>query len=57
MSALQTCLDQCRRATAPLAELERFVQGLRRNPQWEDSEVRQIETEARRAISSPQEPR
>jgi len=32
--------------------LDRYVQDLRRNPQWEESEIAEVETTALRAIEA-----
>jgi hypothetical protein len=50
MSAVRTCLDECRETPTPLATLEDFVKGLRRDPQWREEEVEEVAATARRAI-------
>jgi len=52
MSAVQGCIRECRIAESPLAALNRFVQGLRQNPLWQDREIRQVEAAARRALEA-----
>jgi hypothetical protein len=52
MSAVQSCVKECLHTDAPLAALHRYVQRLRRNPQWAETEVAQVEAVARRALEA-----
>jgi hypothetical protein len=52
MSAVQGCLNECLRAQSPWSALSHYVQSLRRNPQWNDHEVAEVETAARRALEA-----
>ena len=52
MSAVRGCVEKCRCSDAPLATLDEYLDGLRRNPQWDDSEVAEVESVARRAIEA-----
>lgn len=52
MSAVQGCVKECLHTDAPLAALKRFVQRLRRNPDWQETEVAEVETVARRALEA-----
>ena len=52
MSAVQGCLNKCLRAQSPWSELSHYVQGLRRNPQWNNDEVSKVEAAARRALEA-----
>jgi len=52
MSAVQNCVKECLHTSAPLAALKRYLQRLRRNPQWAETEVAQVEAVARRALKA-----
>jgi len=52
MSAVRGCISQCLRTPAPLSALDQYVQDLRRNPQWDDNEVAEVEATARRALEA-----
>jgi hypothetical protein len=54
MTAVQSCLSECLREAFPLDALQRYVDRLRRDPQWQDAELQEVETTARRAILSRQ---
>lgn len=52
MTAVRECLDSCHKTPAPMTALARFVDQLRQSPQWQDAEVEEVETAARRAIDA-----
>ena len=52
MSAVKGCVSECLRADSPWSALNHYVQGLRRNPQWNDDEVAKVEAAARRALEA-----
>jgi hypothetical protein len=52
MSAVSRCVSECLSADSPVSALGRYLQGLRRNPQWRDSEVAEVESAARRALEA-----
>ena len=52
MSAVQSCVKECLHTSSPLAALQHYVQRLRRNPQWAETEVAQVEAVARRALEA-----
>ena len=52
MTAVRGCISECLRTDAPLSTLNQYVQRLRRNPQWEETEVAEVEAAARRAIEA-----
>ena len=52
MTAVRGCLNECLQAAAPFAALDRYVESLRRNPQWAESEISDVEATARRAIEA-----
>jgi hypothetical protein len=52
MSAVQGCLGECLRDQSPFSALLRYVDGLRRNPQWQENEVAEVESAARRALEA-----
>ncbi len=52
MSAVQGCLSECLQANSPWSALSHYVQRLRRNPQWNDREVAEVEAAARRALEA-----
>jgi hypothetical protein len=56
MSALRECINECREAPAPLTVLEQFLEQLRADERWQDEEVRQLETTARRALDALEMP-
>jgi hypothetical protein len=52
MSAVQGCLGECLRDQSPQSALARYLQNLRRNPQWNETEVAEVESAARRALEA-----
>jgi hypothetical protein len=50
-AAVRDCLDQCQRTEYPLANLDVFLEGLRVDPSWNESDVQQVETTVRRMLS------
>jgi hypothetical protein len=52
MTAVRGCIRECLQSAAPFAALDRYVDNLRRNPQWAESEITEVETTARRAIEA-----
>ena len=52
MTAVRGCISECLRTEAPISTLNQYVQGLRRNPQWDETEVAEVEAAARRAIEA-----
>jgi hypothetical protein len=52
MSAVKGCIAECLRTPTPLSTLDHYLQGLRRNPHWNDREVAEVEATARRALEA-----
>lgn len=52
MSAVQGCVKECLHSPSPLAALKSYLLRLRRNPQWAETEVAQVEAVARRALEA-----
>jgi hypothetical protein len=52
LTALKSCLQECRQNSNPLKALGDFVSRLRFDPTWKDSEVREVEAAAHRIIQS-----
>lgn len=46
MTAVRDCLDSCQRSPQPSEALTRYVQRLRSDPCWNDSEVQEVEKTA-----------
>lgn len=52
MTAVRNCLDSCERSPQPTEALSRFVEHLRRDPCWNDSEVQEVEKTAGLALTA-----
>ena len=52
MSAVQGCVRECLGTNRPLTTLKRYVQRLRQNPEWDKSEVDEVESVARRTLEA-----
>jgi hypothetical protein len=52
LTALKTCLQECRQDPNPQRALGDFVSRLKFDPTWQDSEVREVEAAAQRIIQS-----
>jgi len=50
MTAVRSCISNCRRDSAPLVALESYLQELRHNPDWTKEEVAEVECAARRVL-------
>ena len=52
MSAVQSCVKECLHSDSPFTALSSYLQRLRRNPEWQETEVAEVETVARRALKA-----
>ena len=52
MSAVRDCLQTCGRSPAPKEALGRYVDRLRNDPCWNDSEVQEVKSTAEMAIAA-----
>ena len=52
MSAVQSCVKECLHSDSPVTALSSYLQRLRRNPEWQETEVAEVETVARRALKA-----
>jgi hypothetical protein len=52
LTALKSCLHECGRTSNPLRALDEFVDRLRVDPSWHDSEVREVESAAHRILQA-----
>jgi hypothetical protein len=52
MSAVQGCVRECLGTNRPLTTLRQYVQRLRQNPEWAESEVNEVEAVARRTLEA-----
>jgi hypothetical protein len=54
MSAVRDCLQTCGRSPAPKEALGYYVDRLRKDPCWNDSEVQEVKSTAEKAIAAGQ---
>ena len=52
MCAVRRFIDHCRRESAPLDALDQCLGQLRSDPNWDESEIAEVEAAARKAIEA-----
>jgi hypothetical protein len=52
MSAVKVCIGECLKAPSPPDSLQKYLDSLRSDPQWNEAEIAEVEATAKKAIDA-----